>query len=260
MSGEDELEWLLEAERKVRAPAVLASAGWLRLAHALEQGAPAMDVPTSALDLGAPGASAWTVAGPAALLVVAGTAALASRGASEAPPAAPSAMRSADLRRAEVPIVAIEPPPPVHTPAPSPSAFSAPGPAGNNGDTAFEEEVRLIELAKRELDAGRALQARRWLDEHAGRFSKGVFALERDALRILIGCADGEPEAATQARDFTKEHPESPLAARIARACRARGAQRGATVLSSPLPSPPRSPASGSTASFPIEAPPRSGK
>jgi hypothetical protein len=85
--------------------------------------------------------------------------------------------------------------------------------------TTFDAELKLISLAKGELDARRFRQARAWLGEHAERFPNGVFAVEREALRVLADCEQG-PKNEELARAFAARHPGSPLVERLERACR----------------------------------------
>jgi hypothetical protein len=77
--------------------------------------------------------------------------------------------------------------------------------------------MRLIASAKRELERGERQLAAAWLTEHAARFPSGVFATEREALRVLARCAERkDPRLAER---FAASHPSSPLAERLLRAC-----------------------------------------
>ena len=95
--------------------------------------------------------------------------------------------------------------------APVPSASAPPS------DT-FDAELKLISLAKSELDAGRPSEARAVLDDHAQRFPKGVFAVERDALQVVAQCQQG-PKDEALASAFARRHPGSPLVVRLQHAC-----------------------------------------
>jgi hypothetical protein len=82
---------------------------------------------------------------------------------------------------------------------------------------AFDEELRLIRAAKAELNRGMPHLAEAWLDEHARRFSRGVFAVERDGLRVLARCST-RPEPALS-RGFAVEHSGSPMIGQVERRC-----------------------------------------
>jgi len=94
-----------------------------------------------------------------------------------------------------------------------------------NGRTAaprstFEEELALIKRAKSDLDSGQAASALRRLNDHAARFPRGVFASEREALRILAQCTSGASASSRSlAERFVRTHPRSPLVDRVTRAC-----------------------------------------
>ena len=93
----------------------------------------------------------------------------------------------------------------------------SPLPVSSERATTFDAELRLISAAKSELDKGRAHLAAAWLSEHAERFPTGIFALDREALRILVRCGQGkDPKLA---RAFTEQHPDSPMVDRLLRAC-----------------------------------------
>jgi hypothetical protein len=97
------------------------------------------------------------------------------------------------------------------TSSPKPSATgsaSAPG---------VEAELALIQRARAtsEPDATLAL-----LRQHAERFPDGVFAAEREVLRVEQLCALGRPsEAEAIAASFLARRPQHPLRARIQPAC-----------------------------------------
>ncbi|HEX3777966.1 MAG TPA: hypothetical protein VHV51_26040 [Polyangiaceae bacterium] len=83
----------------------------------------------------------------------------------------------------------------------------------------FDAEFRLISRAKSELDAHAFARARANLDEHQAKFPDGVFAAERDGLRVLVTCEQG-PKSPALAAQFAAQHPGSPLAPRLEQACR----------------------------------------
>jgi cytoskeletal protein RodZ len=94
-------------------------------------------------------------------------------------------------------------------------------------ESTFEEELVLIKQAKVDLDSGRTASALRRLNEHGARFPRGVFASEREALRILAQCSSGASASSrSSAERFVRTHPRSPLVDRVSRAC---GLQRTET-------------------------------
>ncbi len=169
---------------------------------------------------------------PAALVVASST------GATEEPPA-PVAAPAPELDAPSIePSVEAEPAPsvePVAAPtlptAPNPSARRAPptpptessspsAPPASEAD-ALREELALIGVAQSSLGAGRAEAALASLDEHARRFPSGALSLERRALRALALCAAGRrDEGRVEAEAFALRAAGSPLADRVASACR----------------------------------------
>ncbi len=89
----------------------------------------------------------------------------------------------------------------------------------------FNDELRLLERAKRESSAGNAQQARAALAEHRQRFRGGVLVPEREALSAILDCSSENGSADDVERDrrrfaaFIRDFPSSPLAARVRRAC-----------------------------------------
>jgi hypothetical protein len=106
-----------------------------------------------------------------------------------------------------------------NAPRTTPLAASPSATASNSAPAPFDAELKLISLAKRELDARHPAQALAWLQDHAQRFPNGVFSTEREALRVLAHCAQG-PQDEALARSFAALHPGSPLITRLERACR----------------------------------------
>jgi hypothetical protein len=100
--------------------------------------------------------------------------------------------------------------------APTPEAPRSVASAGSS----FEDELRLIEAAKRELDSAHASLALAALAEHARRFPRGVFRSEREGLRVLVACPNETPAARlSAAAAFQRAYPDSPLLDRIWRTC-----------------------------------------
>lgn len=228
MMHADELSQLFAAERAVRAPAAAVEQGLTRLLVDVAAQAAPLPVAAGALKFTAVGVSKWVMAGFVVGIAGSGAAALAT---------APSVVVSEPS-----PVTATVTPPMassemVRTPEPAVTAAVAVPPvaerliarvagsttADSRDPVQFDAELRLITAAKAELDAGRAHLASVWLDEHAGRFPRGVFRTDRDGLRVLARCAEHHDEAA--ARAFAAQHPGSPMNPRLLRACQARAAE-----------------------------------
>jgi hypothetical protein len=78
-------------------------------------------------------------------------------------------------------------------------------------------EVALLEQARATDDLAARLQL---LEQHRERFKLGVFALERDSLRVATLCElDRIPAARQAAEEFVLAHPRSPLLLRMRSAC-----------------------------------------
>lgn len=144
------------------------------------------------------------------------------------PPSGESPLVSDDPGRGRHPAsTRAGPAPLVEAPARASEASAPPAPHQDAGplrdqDAApFAEELELLGKAKGALDRGEAARAQRWLDEHATRFPRGVFASERDALRVVLGCTrvPGQGNQAA-ARRYLEAYPRSLHGDRIARACR----------------------------------------
>jgi hypothetical protein len=240
MTRGDDISRLLAAERGAAPPAEAAEAGLNRLLSSLAAHAAPLPIAVGSLHLGWSVVGKWLGVGFVVGLGGAGAAAYVSSsndGSNVA--AAPVAVVSAAAHVAALPTpVPIEPQvaPVVSvatlvTSRESPRAEAAPlgsplASAGNSGP-GFDEELRLIAAAKRELDAGRVHAARALLNEHRQRFAAGVFGLERDGLSALASCSDKpDPELA---RAFASAHPSSPLLGQIQRRCGSESAALGST-------------------------------
>ena len=217
MSSKDDLSLLLEAERAEQADAASEQRGWSRLESSLAAGATPLGVSVAPLSIGLSAGVKWSV-GAGAVALIAGGVGL-SGAPSEPVTQAPARVPVASAVRLEAP----EPPKPltleksveVSQPTDSPQQSNHGGQAST-----LTEEVQLMKAAKREIDAGRAHLAEVWLEEHARRYPKGILRTERDALRILVACAGGDPvRGRRQAADFLKANPRSPLVDRLSRAC-----------------------------------------
>jgi hypothetical protein len=221
MKADEKLRQLFDAERETKPPAGAADREWQRLLVALEQGAQSADIALGPLGLGLSQTSKWLIVG--LLGTAAGTAVVGFSVSHE----------STELAAATQPAPAqsLEPAQtiaaPVTSPAEAPPAASATVivPKASAGGSAsakpgFDEEIRLIELAKLDLDRGRWHLAEVWLSEHGQRFPRGVFAIEREALEVLLVCKrDGGDAGRRFAADFARRYPRSPLLDRVVRAC-----------------------------------------
>ena len=180
---------------------------------ALASGAAPMAVSLVPLSLGASASLKWGIGG--VVVALAGAAAL-TRTPTEPPQLLPARPVMAQ------PTVVARPEPKTNPPTTSsapPRTVPTSAASRSERDAAFTEELRLVKLAKGEIDAGRAHLAEVWLAEHAQRFPNGVFRAERDALRILVACAADPAGGERTARHFVTMNPHSPLVDRISRAC-----------------------------------------
>ncbi len=133
---------------------------------------------------------------------------------------------------AEVPIEPTVEAPAVRTARPSPARAqepanaiveiappAAPAPSAAASDpSSLEGEVRLLEEARRALDAHAGSKAIRALDRYERDFPSGLMSIEARALRIEALVALGQRNAARAfARSFLANHPRSPAAMRVTR-------------------------------------------
>jgi hypothetical protein len=227
MNGMNELSRLLATGRAVTPPPQAAQVGLPRLLGALAMQAAPLPVASGALHLWSL-AGKWLGVGFAVGLAAAGTASvLASAISTPLPAAVPtSAVNARSMGTATVAGEAsirsnattiesgkVRPAAtPNRSPATSTSAMGTDLAARN-----VAEELRLMKRAKQELDARRPHLAKVWLSEHAQRFPKGVFALEREALSILIQCTE-RPQSEL-ASEFEHRHPSSPMVGQLKRQC-----------------------------------------
>lgn len=230
MSTSDDLSALFRAERAVRPSSSAAEHGWARLAADLAANVAPLPVAAGPLKLSLWLVPKWILAGFALGLVGASAAApflaphvvmsSAGRGTDHVAASQPVALRATptaeDQRRTASPTAKEEPRGSAEARlASSPSAAPSAAPS-----VTFDAELRLISLAKADLDAHRPTHALAWLAEHAARFPSGVFVTEREALNVLARCEQGPRELALAER-FAAQHPSSPLVASLMKACRA---------------------------------------
>jgi hypothetical protein len=221
MNTTDDLSKLLEAERQAAVPSAAVERGWQRLAVDLAANVAPLPVASGPIKLGLAVFPKWLLAG--FTLGLAGAGATASvwpqraefdGGPADVARVAPVALTRASTAEEAAPPPAAAPERP-RTPPEQARAWAAPSAPTS---VTFDAELKLISLAKSELDAHRPAQARAWLAEHAEQFPHGVFAVERDALGVLASCEQG-PKSPGLARKFAEQHPGSPLVERLERAC-----------------------------------------
>jgi len=215
----DDLSHLFDAERAVQSPPV--EQGLSRFLTDVAQQVAPLPIATGSLKLGLSAVSKWVLGGFVVGLTSAGAAS--QIWAPEAAARQPITSVAQAARAPEPPVAAATPAPPVPAP-PEPAVVArnarpTPGvtAAASESATTFDAELRLITAAKSELDKGRPQFAAAWLAEHAQRFPAGVFALDREALRILVRC--GQVKDPSLARAFAEQHPGSPMGERLLRAC-----------------------------------------
>lgn len=225
MTNSDDVSHLLAAARGLAPPVGSAEAGLARLTGSLAAQTAPMPIAVGPLKLASVGLTKWISVG---FLVGLSGAGLANYGSRPEVAAAVSGPTSAEAPRSKVVVVEttsrlpalalsafVEEPASGVVRAPAVSVAVPLTPSGYV--TTFDEELRLITAAKRELDAGRAHLARAWLDEHRQRYAAGVFSLEREGLRVLATCAESpRPELA---RQFAAGNPASPMLPQLLRRC-----------------------------------------
>jgi len=105
---------------------------------------------------------------------------------------------------------------------PTASTGSPAFPAGRGpgGGVTLDAELALLQEVHGALQAHDGGRALRLLDEHSRRFPNGALAEESEAARVFALCELGRAdEARDVAGRFLREHPRSPLAPRVTRAC-----------------------------------------
>jgi hypothetical protein len=239
---------LFAAERAVAPELGAMERDWSRLSEALSNGA--VPVAIGKVTLAAASPTLGKLGSGLAVGLLIGASAAAGAQALTAPSAAlPSPARVARTRAD----AAIAPRESAAPPAPMPAVPSAEAVVGGDrkpvvpppslGSSSarrgpdFDAELRLIELAKQQVDAGRPHLARIWLAEHQQRYPAGVFTVERRALLTLAACAEQSPDAPRAAADFARAYPTSPFIDRIRSACEARHSRNDSEVE---MNSPPR--------------------
>jgi hypothetical protein len=236
MKGTDQISRMLAAERAAAPPSGSVDAGLQRLLTSLAGNVAPLPVATGSLKVGWSLVGKWIGLGLVVGVTAAGSMSLAtSEQARDRPAARATVSAPARIVRVEEKETSVQPPaqatpePATVRAAPSRVVASRLATSVEHGPS-FDEELRLIAAAKRELDAGRPHLSRIWLDEHATRFPRGVFELERAGLLALARCA--EAPSAALARDFAARYPESPLREQVVRRCEALPAPSASPVPS----------------------------
>lgn len=232
MNTDEQLRVLVDAERSVAPPRRAAEIGWHRLTETMSLGTPAMTVPVSiqltSMSLFMEGAAIAVAVGAMGTVAI----------VASAPTRPPVEPHSTKAPTTLVATQAKTAPVQSSTPAPASAAPSSTKPVatvarsavanggGNaNGATArgsnLEEELALISRASQEIDAGQFHLARVWIDEHRSRFPTGVLGAERDGLEVLMSCMHRQSsDNLTQALEYARKYPGSPLLDRIQRVCK----------------------------------------
>ena len=123
-----------------------------------------------------------------------------------------------EVRRREVARPEVRPAEPVSVPVTK--ITPAPAPALNS----LDPELTVLRQAREDLRAGLPAQALRRLSEYDRRFGKGALDQERRAIEAIALCQVHPGSAAqSQAEDFLRAAPESPLAERVRSACKKSG-------------------------------------
>jgi hypothetical protein len=127
-------------------------------------------------------------------------------------------------------IVSVSSARPVEAPSPPSSAppvasSEAPTPAARSKQDRLSQEVALLSSATKSLNAGRAAEALKVLDEHQRKFPGGLLTEERRAARAQALCSLGRISEAKS--ELARLAPRSPAAARVQQVCvRARAQSR----------------------------------
>lgn len=128
--------------------------------------------------------------------------------------------------------------PAIATPSVTPARASSPTvtrPAEPARSDSIDRDTRLVEQAMAQLHAGAADEALATTVQHAREFPKSALADARSALRIEALCAlDKGEQARGEARILLRDHPRSPVRARIERSCAAAIVDSSATGQSQP--------------------------
>ncbi|HEY8090081.1 MAG TPA: hypothetical protein VIF09_19605 [Polyangiaceae bacterium] len=107
--------------------------------------------------------------------------------------------------------------PPTHV---APAAIPSHRPVDPPGPATVADEARLLREADAARSSGDAARALTLLEEHDRRYPGGVLVEERSAERVVVLCALGRASEARAAGEaFLREHPSSPLAARVRASC-----------------------------------------
>jgi TolA-binding protein len=190
-----------ELQRRMRGALGLAAAGTtLATAAVVKAGASA-----------SAGASSWLAAGAFAAVVAGGVV------ASLLTTRAPEVTAVAGNKTPSAVAGAVAPAPSEPEPIVAPPARSV-APARHRGGAGdLRGEIALVDAARSAIRAGTPDRALSLLDHYRHSYPRGEFAPEAAVLRIEAAAAAGRgPEARRLARAFLAQHPDSPLADRVA--------------------------------------------
>lgn len=241
MNPHEQLAELLHAERSTRPAASAADHGWQRLAADIAANVQPLPIGTGALKSGVWLVPKWILAG-----LVLGAVGVGITSAALTPNVVAASARSLGLPGPVAPMLASTPVAATTVteqaePMAAASASNAHSEAmaarsvalpSASAPATFDAEMQLISRAKTELDTHQFALARADLTQHATLFPQGVFATERDALRVLVSCEQG-PRNAALATAFEMQHPGSPLFARLESACSSASSSGAAPLGSS---------------------------
>ncbi len=83
----------------------------------------------------------------------------------------------------------------------------------------LEAEMRTVRAADAALRSGNVNEAEGLLEQHAREFPSGTLAEERDGLRLVASCQNGDSDSQRAAAQFLERAPHSLIAARVRAAC-----------------------------------------
>jgi hypothetical protein len=223
-----DLSLWLAAEREQAPPTGAFERDFVRLAQALAEQVPPLAIGSTSLATS--GSLTVKVVGSVAVGVAVGvTAATGARYAIPDEPVttavAPAAMPApaAPPRTVTTAPAAVSASSPDTATAPEENPQATPAVRGPKSATParpeFDAELELIELAKKNVNAGQPHLATVWLAEHRRRFPSGVFVPERRALEALVACAQGSEQGPRLAAELQRLYPGSVFLDRVRRAC-----------------------------------------
>jgi hypothetical protein len=139
-------------------------------------------------------------------------------------PAAVPVVAAVSTQPEEAPIAALPPSAPEATPSapahrPRPSLKRSAHAQTLDPNADLEAEMRCVRAADAALRGGHVNEAQTLLEQHAREFPAGTLSEERDGLRIVASCQNGDADASRSASLFLERSPHSLLAGRVRTAC-----------------------------------------